>query len=46
MIGKTAEGKSVAVAVRSGVSRKKDASFLTEMLCKQKTDYLGLIELI
>lgn len=38
--------QSVILAVQDGTSRKKDASFLTEMLLTRKADYLGQIELI
>ena len=37
---------SVILAVQDGTSRKKDASFLTEMLLTRKADYLGQIELM
>lgn len=39
-------GKSVLLAIQDSTSRKKDASFLTEMLYTRKADYLGMIELM
>ena len=38
--------KSIILAVQDGISCKKDATFLTEMLYTRKADYLGQIELL
>lgn len=46
MISDIAPEKSVILVVCDGVSRKKDVSFLTEMLMTRKADYLGVVEII
>lgn len=46
MIDETEQSKSVAIAVRSGVSARHDAVVLQEMLAARKCDYLGRIELM
>lgn len=46
MITDVAPDKSIILAVQDGISCKKDATFLTEMLYTRKADYLGQIELL
>ena len=46
MISDIAPEKSVILVACDGVSRKKDISFLTEMLMTRKADYLGVVEII
>ena len=46
MLTDVAPDKSIILAVQDGTSRKKDATFLTEMLYTRKADYLGQIELL
>lgn len=46
MIDEAQADKSIMLAVKDGVSRKKDAQFLSEMLIMRKTDYLGQFEMM
>ena len=46
MLTDVAPDKSIILAVQDGISCKKDATFLTEMLYTRKADYLGQIELL